>query len=290
MSWGAVADQLVIGLSAGAIFVLVSLGLTMIFGMLNVLNFTHGVLYMVGAYLGYVLAGATGSFWLALVGAPLLVAGLGLLVERIGIRPVADRPHLIQFLATYGLTLVIEQLVRVVWGNGAYSVPRPAVFAGTVWLGFMELPRYRLFLVVAAAGACGALGWLLARTRWGAVIRATAEDPEMAALLRVDTRRVSSAVFAGGAGLAAFGGVLAAPEFSVNPSMGDEILVIAFLVVIVGGLGSLRGAILSALIIAQASSLGLLLVERFSDVLTFSLMAMVLMLRPVGLFGRREGR
>jgi branched-subunit amino acid ABC-type transport system permease component len=290
VSWTVVFDQFVIGLSSGAIFVLVSLGLTMIFGMLNVLNFTHGVLYMLGAYVGYVVVRATGNFWLALIAAPLLVAVVGVVVEQISIRPLGNRPHLIQFLATYGLTLVIEQLVRFVYGNGAYSIARPDIFAGTIALGPVVAPKYRLFLILAAVLICGGLGLLVSKTRWGAVIRATSEDREMAALLRINTRTVSTAVFAGGSALAALGGVLAAPELSVNPSMGDEIIVIAFLVVIVGGLGSLRGAILSGFIIGQSSSLGLLLVARFSDLLTFGLMGLLLMIKPVGLFGRTEGR
>lgn len=290
MTWTAILDQLIIGLSSGAIFVLVSLGLTMIFGMLNVLNFTHGVLYMLGAYVGYVLVGATGSFWLALVLAPVAVGVVGILVEQLCIWPLAKRPHLIQFLATYGLTLVIEQLVRIVWGNSAYSIAHPTVLAGTIAVGPVLVPKYRVFLIVAAAVICAALGLLLGRTRWGAIIRATSEDREMAALLRIDTRAVSTIVFAVGSVLAALGGVLAAPELSVNPSMGDEIIGLAFLIVIGGGLGSLRGAIVSALIIGEASSLGLLLVARFSDVLTYGLIGALLVLKPVGLFGRAEAR
>ncbi len=286
----AIANQLFLGLSTAAIYVLVSLGLTMIFGMMNVLNFTHGVLYALGAYFGYLTVKFTGSFWLALALAPAGVAALGVLIERISIRPLAARPHLIQFLATYGLALIIEQMIRLVAGNNAYPVDLPAAFAHTVNLGPFEFPAYRVFIVCAALAVCIGLGVLLAKTQIGALIRATSEDPEMAALLRVNTRAVSTLVFAGGSALAALGGVLAAPVFSVHPSMGEEVITTAFLVVTAGGLGSLRGTIVAAIIIGEASSLGLLAVGKYSDVLSISLMAAVFLVWPTGIFGRAEGR
>jgi branched-chain amino acid transport system permease protein len=286
----ALFNQFFLGLSTAAIYVLVALGLSMIFGMLNVLNFTHGVLYALGAYFGYAVARATGSFWLALVVAPACVALIGILVERISIRPLTERRHLIQFLATYGLALVIEQVIRLVAGNDAYAVPMPAVFAHTVTFGPFEFPAYRVFIIAAAAFVCIALGALLTRTRMGAVIRAASEDAEMAALLRVNTGAVSTLVFAGGSALAALAGVLAAPVFSVHPTMGEELITVAFLVVTAGGLGSVRGTILASLIIAEAGSLGLLAVGKYSDVLAISLMAAVFLVWPAGIFGRSEAR
>ena len=290
MSWVAILNQLFLGLSTAAIYVLVSLGLTMIFGMLGVLNFTHGVLYALGAYFGYLLARMSGNFWLALVAAPACVALVGVLIERISIRPLADRPHLIQFLATYGLALIIEQLIRLVAGNDAYAVNLPPGFARTVTFGPFEFPAYRVFIIGAATLICVGLGVLLAKTQIGVLIRATSEDPEMAALLRVNTAAVSTLVFAGGAALAALGGVLAAPVLSVHPSMGEELITIAFLVVTAGGLGSVRGTILASLIIGAAGSLGLLAVGKFSDVLTIALMAAVFLVWPTGIFGRTAGR
>ena len=290
MTWMSLANQLILGLSTAAIYVLVSLGLTMIFGMMNVLNFTHGVLYALGAYFSYLLVKLTGSFWLALLIAPFLVALIGMLVEHISIRPLADRPHLIQFLATFALALVIEQVIRLVAGNDAYAVSLPVAFAQTLSLGSLVIPSYRLFLIVAALMVCLAIGTLLAKTQVGALIRATSEDPEMAALLRVNTRAVSTTVFAGGSALAALAGALAAPVFSVHPSMGEEIITMAFLVVTAGGLGSLRGTVLAAIILSQASSLGLLAVGKYSDVLTICIMAAVFLVWPTGIFGRAEGR
>ncbi len=192
MNWMSVANHIILGLSTAAIYVLVSLGLTMIFGMMNVLNFTHGVLYALGAYFGYLLVKLTGSFWLALLIAPLIVALVGMLIEHISIRPLAHRPHLIQFLATFALALIIEQIIRLVAGNDAYAVSLPAAFAQTVSLGPLVIPSYRLFLIIAALVVCLGIGTLLAKTQVGALIRATSEDPEMAALLRVNTRAVST--------------------------------------------------------------------------------------------------
>jgi len=290
MTWMSIGNQLILGLSTAAIYVLVSLGLTMIFGMMNVLNFTHGVLYALGAYFGYLLVKLTGSFWWALAIAPLVVALIGVLVEHISIRPLADRPHLIQFLATFALALVIEQIIRLVAGNDAYAVSLPAAFAQTINLGPFVIPSYRLFLIFAALLVCLGIGTLLAKTQVGALIRAASEDPEMAALLRVNTRAVSTMVFAGGSALAALAGALAAPIFSVHPSMGEELITVAFLVVTAGGLGSLRGTILAAIILSEASSLGLLAVGKYSDVLTICIMAAVFLVWPAGIFGRAEGR
>jgi branched-chain amino acid transport system permease protein len=290
MNWVSIANQMILGLSTAAIYVLVSLGLTMIFGMLNVLNFTHGVLYALGAYFGYLLVQITGNFWIAIALAPLIVAVIGFVVEQISIRPLADRPHLIQFLATFALALVIEQIIRLVAGNDAYPVSLPAVFSQTVSFGPIIIPSYRLFLIAAALVVCVGIGTLLAKTQIGALIRATSEDPEMAALLRVNPRAVSSMVFAGGSGLAALGGALAAPVFSVHPSMGEELITMAFLIVTAGGLGSLRGTILAAVILAEASALGLLAIGKFSDVLTICIMAAVFLVWPAGIFGRAEGR
>ncbi len=290
MSLIGIANQLFLGLSTAAIYVLVSLGLTMIFGMMNVLNFTHGVLYALGAYFGYLVVKLTGSFWTALCIAPLIVALVGLLIERISIRPLADRPHLIQFLATFALALIIEQFIRLVAGNDAYPVALPAGLTQPVSVGPFVFPSYRVFVILAALLVCVSLGALLALTRAGIMIRATSEDPQMAALLRVDTASVSTLVFAGGSALAALGGVLAAPVFSVHPSMGEELITSAFLIVTAGGLGSLRGTILAAVILGEASSLGLLAVGKYSDVLTICIMAAVFLAWPTGIFGRVEGR
>ena len=290
MSLIGIANQLFLGLSTAAIYVLVSLGLTMIFGMMNVLNLTHGVLYALGAYFGYLVVKLTGSFWTALCIAPLIVALVGLLIERISIRPLAERPHLIQFLATFALALIIEQFIRLVAGNDAYPVALPAGLTQPVSVGPFVFPSYRVFVILAALLVCVSLGALLALTRAGIMIRATSEDPQMAALLRVDTASVSTLVFAGGSALAALGGVLAAPVFSVHPSMGEELITSAFLIVTAGGLGSLRGTILAAVILGEASSLGLLAVGKYSDVLTICIMAAVFLAWPTGIFGRVEGR
>ena len=278
-----ILNQLVIGLSIASIYVLVSLGLTIIFGLLNVLNFTHGVIYALGAYVGYGVVTATGSFWLALLVAPMVVGGVGLIIELVCVRRLWRHGHLIQFLATYGVALIIEELIRIAMGDTAYSIDRPAFLSGTLSVGPVEVASYRVFLIVAAGLVCLLVGLGLGRTRWGAIIRATSEDDTMAALLRVNTRAVLSIVFALGCGLAAVGGVLAAPVFSIHPSMGTSIIAGAFLVATVGGMGSIKGTILCSLIIGETASLGALWVGPFSDVVVLALMALLLMLRPHGL-------
>src|SRR5262249_13338521 len=230
------------------------------------------------------------NFWVSVVVAPIIVALIGVLIERISIRPLADRPHLIQFLATFALALIIEQTIRLVAGNDAYPVSLPPQFARTASFGALVIPSSRLFLIFTALAVCMGIGALLAKTQVGALIRATSEDPEMAALLRINPRAVSTLVFAGGSALAALGGALAAPVFSVHPSMGEELITTSFLIVTAGGLGSLRGTILAAIILSQASSLGLLTVGKYSDVLTICMMAAVFLVWPNGIFGRVEER
>jgi branched-chain amino acid transport system permease protein len=286
----AIIQQIVIGLSVAAMYLLVSLGLSLVFGMMNVLNFAHGVLYALGAYIGYVIATHVGSFWVALLVAPLLVALVGIGIEQITIQRLSNRPHLIQFLATYAVAMVIEEIIRIVMGNSAYSIRQPAIFAHSVSILGLEFPGYRLFLIGAAIVICSAVAVFLRWSRWGAVIRASSEDPEMAELLKVNTRFVSVAVFAGGSALAALAGVLAAPLYSIYPSMGEEVIAIAFLVVAVGGMGSLAGTAVSALIYGQLSTVGVLAVGNYADVVTLFAMGAVLLFRPTGLFATLKGR
>ena len=290
MSYEPILYQIVIGISVASVYVLVCIGLTLVFGMMNVLNFAHGVLYALGAYLGYSIARWTGNFWIAVVCAPIVIAVVGIIIEQIAIRRLANRPHLIQFLATYAVALVLVELIRMVMGNNAYNIQPPVLLSRTVTFAGLDFAIYRLFLIATAAVVCGILGGLLRWTRWGAVIRAASEDPEMAELLQINTRRTSVIVFAAGSALAAFAGVLAAPIFSVYPSMGDDIIAIAFLIVTVGGMGVLSGTILSAFIFGQISSLGVLAVGSYADVLALVGMGALLLLRPMGLFARaRQG-
>lgn len=281
-----ILQQVVIGISIASVYVLVSIGLTLVFGMMNVLNFTHGVLYALGAYVGYVVARQTGNFWIAVLIAPIVVSLIGIVIEQIAIRKLSDRPHLIQFLATYALTLVLVELIRMVMGNNAYNIAPPPQLAGTVKLGGLDFSVYRLFVIASAAAICIALWAALQGTRWGAVIRVTSEDPEMAELLRINTRRTSVMVFAAGSALAGLAGVLAAPIFSVHPSIGDEIIAMLFVVVAVGGMGSLPGTIIAALVFGQISSVGVLAVGPYADVLALVGMGAILLIKPNGLFDK----
>jgi branched-subunit amino acid ABC-type transport system permease component len=281
-----ILQQVVIGISIASVYVLVSIGLTLVFGMMNVLNFTHGVLYALGSYVGYVIARQAGNFWIAVMIAPIVVSLIGVGVEQIAIRRLSDRAHLIQFLATYALTLVLVELIRMVMGNNAYNIAPPPEFSGTVNLGGLSFSSYRLFLIVTAAAVCAALWASLQGTRWGAVIRVASEDSEVAELLGINTRLTSALVFAAGSGLAGLAGVLAAPIFSVHPSIGDEIIAMLFVIVAVGGMGSLPGTIIAALAFGQISSVGVLAFGPYADVLALVAMGAILLVKPNGLFAK----
>ncbi len=274
------------GLAYGVLLFLLSVGLTLIFGMLDVINLAHGSFYMLGAYAGLTLIGATGNFWLAMGLAPVLVGLVGALVERTCLRPLHGRSPLDQVLLTFGLIYLFEDLVKWIWGGYIRSIPAPAVLAGSVRILDATIPTYRLFVIGFGLLMAGALWLVIERTRLGAVIRAGVYDAEMAAGLGIDIHRVFTGVFAFGAGLAALSGVIAGPIQSAYPAMGVSILIPALIVVVVGGLGSLKGSLAGSLIIGQAETFGKAWLPEAAMLIIYVVTALVVLLRPQGLFGR----
>jgi branched-subunit amino acid ABC-type transport system permease component len=274
------------GLAYGALLFLLSIGLTLIFGMLDVVNLAHGSFYMLGAYAGLATLAVTGNFWLAALAAPLAVGLIGALVERGLLRPLYRRSPLDQVLLTFGLIYVFEDLVKWGWGGRIRSISPPELFSGRVSFGGLTLPSYRLFVIVFGLLVALVLWLVIEKTRLGAVIRAGVYDAEMTAGLGIDIGRVFTWVFAFGAALGGLSGVIAGPIQSAYPSMGVSILIPALMVVVVGGLGSLKGSLVGSLIIGQAETFGKAWLPGFSMLMIYVVMALIVLLRPQGLFGR----
>ncbi|HXT07329.1 MAG TPA: branched-chain amino acid ABC transporter permease [Roseiarcus sp.] len=278
--------QLFTGVALGALYVLLAVGLSLIFGMLTVVNFAHGAFYMLGAYVGLWLLMHGVNFWVALALAPLAVGGFGLAIERTLIRPLYGRGLDYPLLLTFGLSYVIVELVRIWFGNTGYPVDTPDLLQGAVNIGAGYFPLYRLFVIAATAVILLALWLFLERTSFGLIVRAGARDPQIVRILGVNVARVWLIVFGLGAGLAGLAGVLAAPLQGVIPEMGDPILAEAFVVTVVGGMGSLMGAVVAGLLVGVVVSMTSLFAPEMSRVAIFALMAVVLLIRPQGFFGR----
>ena len=281
-----VFGQALNGLAYGVLLFLLSVGLTLIFGMLDVVNLAHGSYYMLGAYAGLTLIAVTGNFWLAVLVAPAAVALIGAAVERTCLRPLYRRGPLDQVLLTFGLIYVFEDLVKWIWSGRIRSIPTPALFSGSVQVFGATIPSYRLFVIAFGLAIAVALWALIEKTRLGAVIRAGVFDSEMTAGMGINIDRVFTGVFAFGAALAGLSGVIAGPIQSAAPPMGASILVPALIVVVVGGLGSLKGSLAGSLIIGQAETFGKVWLPGASMLMIYVVMALVLLFRPQGLFGR----
>jgi branched-chain amino acid transport system permease protein len=288
VSLGLFAEQGLNTAALSALLFLVAVGLSLVFGILRVVNFAHGVFYMLGAYAGFTLVRATGQFWLALIVAPPLVGVLGAALERSTLAHIYRRPPIYQLLLTFGLALVLEEAVRIVYGATALSVDPPAFLAGAVPLGDSFYPAYRLFLI--AVGLVTGLGlWtFLARTRTGLVIRAVAQNAEMASCLGADVRRVRTLVFGAACGLAALGGVAAAPLTTAYLGMGIGVIVDAFVVVVIGGLGSIPGSMVGSVIVGAAQTWGGFYISEAAMAIMYVVMGLILVFRPWGLFGEEE--
>ena len=279
--------QILNGLQYGLLLFLISSGLTLIFGVLGVINLAHGSLFMVGAYVTFLVAQAGAGLWLALPVALLGGAALGVGLERVLFRRFYHRPHLDQVLLTFALILLFEEGRSMVAGNDFHAVAVPAAldFAVPVSAHF-AYSAYRLAVLAACLGVAGAMFWIMERTRIGSAIRAAAEKPEMVDLLGLDARRIHMLVFGAGTALAMLGGALAAPLYSVYPGMGDGFLIISFVVVVVGGLGSVAGAFWAALLVGMVDTLGKVFLPVGAGAAVYVLMAGVLLVRPQGLFSR----
>ena len=269
---------------AGLLF-LVSSGLTLVFGMMNVLNFAHASFYMLGAYFSYSLLRVTNNLWFSLIICPLLLFLLGALIERYLLRRVHVFGHLHELLLTFGVAYIIQELVKVTWGNYPLGVNLTGFLAGTVDLFGLTYPVYRLFIFFCAVLISLTMAIVLYKTRTGIIVRASVDDNEMVNSLGINVPRVFMGVFAFGAALSGFAGVIAGPLLATYPGMAAEILVDAFVVIVIGGFGSLGGALVASLMIGELQAFGTLLFPDLSMALIYMLMAAVLIIKPSGLFG-----
>ena len=280
------ALQLVTGLALGSVYALLAIGLSLVFGMLTVVNFAHGAFFMVGAFLGVYFFGVTGSFWFSLLVTPLVVGTLGLLLERFLVRPLYGRGIDYPLLLTFGFGYVLVDAMRFLFGIEGLPSSTPAALRGATDLGFGHFPTYRLFLIGATALVVGALWLFIEKTKYGLIIRAGARDPEIVRVLGIDVARVWLLVFGVGTAIAGLSGALAAPTRAVNPEMGIPILAESFVVTVVGGMGSLPGAVVAGLLVGVVFSLTSLFAPELAELSIFVLMALVLLVRPQGFFGK----
>ncbi len=296
LSTSLILGQLFNGLVWGIVLGLLAVGLTIIFGMLDVVNFAHGAMYMVGAYSAFsftlaltkFLGVSTGSFWIALFLAPIVVGLIGMLIELFLLRRMSGQDVTYQLLLTFGLALIIQELVIIIWGSMPMSFPTPKVLRGVVDLGFMFYPKYRLFILIVTPLVMVAIWLFLEKTKYGSIIRAGTEDKEMANLLGINIRRVFTMIFSFGAAMAGLTGVLAGPVIgSLQPDLGTSVLLGSFVVVVVGGMGSFGGAILGGVLVGLTKGITSLIWPPASNVIMFVLMALILVVRPQGLLGKR---
>lgn len=281
-------EQLLNALTLAGLLFLVSAGLSLVFGILRVVNFAHGVFYMLGAYLGFTTVALSGAFWPALVGVPLVVGTLGALLESSTLRFIYRRPPIYQLLLTFGLALILEEGIRIVYGPTAKGIDPPAVLEGAIRLGSLQYPRYRLFVVALGLVVAAAVWLFLRRTRAGLVIRAVAQNSEMADCLGADVARVRTLVFGAACALAGLGGVAAAPMTTAYLGMGIGVIVDAFVVVVIGGLGSIGGSLAGSLIVGAAQTWGAFYLPETAMVIMYAVMGAILIFRPWGLFGEPE--
>jgi len=270
----------------GGFYALLSLGLAVIFGVLRVVNFAHGAFYMLGAFAAYLLGQSLGlPFWPALIVAPVAVAIVGVVVERLLLRRLYGLDPLYGFLLTFGLTLFIQDAMRLRFGLQGQPYAEPAELAGSVSLGLVAYPTYRLFVIVFSLLIAAGTWYAIERTRLGMVVRAATERPELTRALGIAIDRWVTGVFAFGIALAAIAGVLAAPMRNVSPLMGSEAIILTFAVVVIGGMGSIAGAVVAGFAVGVLASLGAVFDPALENILVFALMAVVLIVRPAGLFG-----
>jgi branched-chain amino acid transport system permease protein len=284
----ALFGQLLLGLINGSFYALLSLGLAVIFGMLNVINFTHGAQYMLGAFTAFFLLQYLGlGYWWAIVIAPIVVGIIGMIIERLFLRRLQNLDHLYGLLLTFGLALIIEGVFRNFFGSSGlpYAVP-PSLQGGTN-LGFMFLPNYRAWVVIFSLAVCLATWFLIERTKLGAYLRAATENPTLVRAFGINVPRLITLTYGVGVGLAALAGVMAAPIYNVSPQMGANLIIVVFAVVVIGGMGSIMGAIVTGFGLGLIEGLTKVFFPQAANTAIFVIMAIVLLARPAGLFGRR---
>jgi len=279
--------QLLVGLINGAFYALLSLGLAIIFGLLNIINFTHGAQYMLGAFCAWFLLNWAGiGYWPALVIAPLAVGLSGMAIERLLLRRIAGLDHLYGLLLTFGLALVIEGAFRQAYGSSGQPYTIPHELQGARNLGFMFLPNYRAWVLFLSISVCGATWFVIERTRLGAYLRAATENAALVQAFGINVPRMVTLTYGAGAALAALAGVLAAPIYQVSPLMGSDIIIVVFAVVVIGGMGSILGAIVSGFGLGLIEGMTKVFYPEASSTVIFVIMALVLLVKPAGLFGR----
>jgi branched-chain amino acid transport system permease protein len=281
------AGQLLIGLINGSFYAILSLGLAIIFGLLNIVNFAHGALYMLGGMFAWMLLEYAGiGYWWALLAAPLLVGAFGILIERGLLARLQGVDHIYGLLLTFGIALMLQSLFQGIYGSAGMPYSIPAELKGGWNLGFVFLPKYRAWIIVVSLLTCFGVWYAIEKTRLGSYLRATTENPELVESFGVNVQVLIALTFGAGAGLAGLAGVLAAPIYSVSPQMGVELLTVVFAVVVIGGMGSVLGAILSGFSLGIVEGLTKVIYPEASSVVIFVVMILVIMARPAGLFGK----
>ena len=289
ISLPALLSQLLLGLVNGSFYAILSLGLAVIFGLLNVINFAHGALFMMGAILSWMAMNYFNvSYWVMLVAAPLIVGVFGVLIERLLLRWIYKLDHLYGLLLTLGLTLLIEGAFRSVYGVSGLSYDAPDQLSGATNLGFMILPNYRAWVVVASLVVCFATWFVIEKTRIGAYLRAGTENPRLVEAFGVNVPLMITLTYGFGVALAAFAGVLAAPVIQVSPLMGQNLIIVVFAVVVIGGMGSIMGSILTGLGLGVIEGFTKVFYPEASSTVVFVIMVIVLLIRPAGLFGKEK--
>jgi branched-chain amino acid transport system permease protein len=289
ISFPALLSQLLLGLVNGSFYAILSLGLAVIFGLLNVINFAHGALFMLGAVLTWMAMNYFGiNYWVMLVAAPIIVGLFGVVIERLLLRWIYKLDHLYGLLLTLGLTLLIEGVFRSVYGVSGLPYDTPDALASATDLGFMILPNYRAWVVVASLVVCFATWFVIEKTRLGAYLRAGTENPRLVEAFGVNVPLMVTLTYGFGVALAAFAGVLAAPVIQVSPLMGQNLIIVVFAVVVIGGMGSIMGAILTGLGLGVIEGLTKVFYPEASSTVVFVIMVIVLLIRPAGLFGKEK--
>jgi branched-chain amino acid transport system permease protein len=285
----ALLSQLLIGLINGSFYALLSLGLAVIFGLLNIINFTHGAQYMMGAFCAYLLLNKLGlGYWEALVIAPLVVGATGVLIERLMLSKLYKLDHLYGLLLTFGLALVIQGLFRNEYGSSGMPYSMPPQLTGGQNLGFMFLPNYRAWVIVASLVICLSTWYVIERTKLGAYLRAATENPALVQAFGINVPRMITLTYGFGVGLAALAGVMAAPIYQVSPQMGADLIIVVFAVVVIGGMGSIMGSIVTGFALGLIEGLTKVFYPEASNTVIFIIMAIVLLIRPAGLFGTQK--
>jgi branched-chain amino acid transport system permease protein len=285
----ALFGQLLIGLINGSFYALLSLGLAVIFGLLNIINFTHGAQYMLGAFCAYLLLNKLGlGYWWSLAIAPLLVGATGVIIERTMLARLYKLDHLYGLLLTFGLALIIQGIFRNEYGSSGLPYPIPEQLTGSRNLGFMFLPNYRAWVIVASLGVCLGTWYVIERTKLGSYLRAATENPALVQAFGINVPRMITATYGFGVGLAALAGVMAAPIYQVSPQMGADLIIVVFAVVVIGGMGSIMGAIVTGFGLGLVEGLTKVFYPEASNTVIFIIMAIVLLIRPAGLFGTQK--